>query len=159
MGIFEKIEAMNSVSESVTNLVTTGVTNCEKGEKQEKNCPVGDTHHKNSKKKFVTEINDSIFQPKGRREIDPELKKIFLVGFKWIMGNLPELLEAGWTRPSLFRRSIHKWPVGNWGAAWLFIPESDQASTKIGKNGEIIFTYDSNSRKVIKKIYSSSSFL
>ena len=48
-----------------------------------------------------------------------EQKKYSQAGFPWIMAHLSALLAAGWTRPELFRRSAHNWPVGQWGVAWL----------------------------------------
>lgn len=65
----------------------------------------------------------------------------FKIGYPWLKEHLEELLSAGWTRRELFGRGRHKWPIGNWGAAWLSSWKDERKTPSIGPYGEIIFSF------------------
>lgn len=71
----------------------------------------------------------------------------FAAAWPWIRSKLPELLAAGWTRAALFQRSKYRYPLG-WGIAWFSIWNQDALVVTTGKNGEIIFTFQSCGRTI-----------
>ena len=74
----------------------------------------------------------------------------FQVGFPWIMENLKKLLEAGWSRPSLFRRGKQNWPYGKYGAAWSSGWIKKDVLVSIDeRSGAIYFTFTSTEGRKI----------
>lgn len=65
----------------------------------------------------------------------------FKTGFPWIKAHLTELLAAGWTKRELFGRGRHRWPIGDWGAAWVLPFGQPEKIPTIGRRGEIVFTF------------------
>ena len=88
---------------------------------------------------------------KSNRREGPE--KHLQAAFPWIMEHLPELLEAGWTRPELFRRGTRKWPVGNWGVAWGTAWKKENLVVTVGHKGELIFTFTSGGRESVQRCF------
>jgi len=71
----------------------------------------------------------------------------FTAAWPWVNGNMLELLAAGWTRAALLQRSKYPYPTG-WGIAWLPIWHQNGLIVNIGKNGEIIFAFESCRRTI-----------
>jgi hypothetical protein len=77
----------------------------------------------------------------------------FKIGFPWIMAHLEELLATGWTRPGLFRRSCHRWCIGNWGLAWAASWTRPGVKIAIEKSGRVSFTFTSGCRTITQAAY------
>lgn len=77
----------------------------------------------------------------------------FKIGFPWIIEHLEELLATGWTRPELFRRSRHRWCMGNWGLTWLSGWIRPGVIITIEKRGRVTFTFTSGDRTIIQAAY------
>ena len=85
------------------------------------------------------------------RRIDNRFKlasECFKIGYPWVKDHIDELCGAGWTKPELFRRSPHRWPLGNWGLAWLGVWRRPGVRAMIVDKGKIIFTFKYNGRTV-----------
>lgn len=74
----------------------------------------------------------------------------FKAAFPWIMNHLAELQKVGWTRPTLFRRGKYKWPIGNWGIAWMNIWNKSNLEIQIRPNGTLAFTFSSSGKRIIQ---------
>ncbi len=82
----------------------------------------------------------------------PKIKpvKYFQAALPWIMEHLEELLQAGWTRPELFRRSKFNWPVGPWGIAWHSTWTKPDLKVEITPGtGNIVFTFTGSHGRAI----------
>ncbi len=49
---------------------------------------------------------------------------------------------------ALVRRSRYRWPYGPWGLAWLPVWSQPGVVVTLGRNGEIVFTYQANGRTI-----------
>lgn len=94
----------------------------------------------------VQKVSAQIRGPKKETEC-------FRIGFPWIIENLEELLVAGWTRPELFRRSRHRWFLGNWGLAWAGAWIKTGVEIGIEKNGRVTFKFKSGGRAITQAAY------
>ncbi|MDK9706386.1 MAG: hypothetical protein OEL83_04990 [Desulforhopalus sp.] len=102
--------------------------------------------------KSVTSVS-LVFQPPPEKISDkaslpswtsaPSIEAItrFKTGYPWITLHLVKLLAAGWTRRELFGRGRHRWPIGDWGAAWVLPFDQPEKIPGIGRHGEIVFTF------------------
>ena len=77
----------------------------------------------------------------------------FKIGFPWILAHLEELLAVGWTKPELFRRSRHRWCVGNWGLAWVNTWTRPGVIIAIEEKGRVSFTFKSGSSTITQAAY------
>lgn len=80
-----------------------------------------------------------------KKSIRPEAMGCFKIGFPWLRDNLADLLRAGWTRRELFGRGRYKWPIGNWGTAWLPFWGDPSRVVSIGISGQLIFSFITHS--------------
>ena len=64
----------------------------------------------------------------------------------WILVNLPELQAAGWTRHLLFRGGKSRYPLCNWGPAWLHCWQQPGLKVEIGDDGTLSFTWPRSQR-------------
>lgn len=71
----------------------------------------------------------------------PDALASFRIGYSWLNDRLDELLVAGWTRAELFRRGRYRWPIGDWGAAWLSSWSDPEKDASLGTRGEIVFSF------------------
>lgn len=62
-------------------------------------------------------LEDAPATPANRSGITPGMLRGWRRARAFLMPRLPELLDAGWTRPDLFRVGRGRWPWG-WGQAW-----------------------------------------
>lgn len=72
----------------------------------------------------------------------------FTAAWPWIKNNIQRLLDEGWTRAALLRRSKYRWPCGPWGLAWLSAWTKNDVSITIGRKGSVVFTYTSCDRRI-----------
>lgn len=90
--------------------------------------------------------------------ISREARDAFACGYEWVQNHQKELIAAGWTRAELCRRSRLRYPVGNWGLAWLNVWLRPGCTAGIARFGRVVFTFYSHDRK-IKQTASPSSDL
>lgn len=107
---------------------------------------------KASQEKSVTSVS-SVYKPPPEKTSEKSLLPLwtstssieaitrFKAGFPWITAHLAEFLAAGWTRRELFGRGSHRWPIGDWGAAWVLPFGHPEKIPGIGRRGEIVFTF------------------
>lgn len=112
----------------------------------------GSIRHESAQEKSVTSVS-SVFRPPLEKScgskpvpsstgpIPIEAITAFRAGFPWITAHLAEFLAAGWARRELFGRGRHRWPIGNWGAAWALPFGQPDKTPDIGTRGEIVFTF------------------
>ena len=72
--------------------------------------------------------------------VEPDLKtirtkRISPVALGWLCGHWPELKDAGWTSPELWRRDKSR------GLAWLLIWDRPGLDISLSNNGGIVFQY------------------
>jgi len=89
----------------------------------------------------------------SRCSIPLEAQQNFTAAWPWIKENMQVLLGAGWTRARLVRRGRFRHPMGNWGIAWNSVWKTEGLFIEIGRNGRIVFTFESCGRKVTQAAY------
>ncbi|MCF8056544.1 MAG: hypothetical protein K9K37_07885 [Desulfocapsa sp.] len=87
-------------------------------------------------------------KPDRRNKEKQNQQANFKAAIPWIQTHLEELQATGWTRPALFRRGKHKWPIGNWGLAWVAPWNRDNLKIAIGVEGKLIFIFSSSGRRI-----------
>jgi hypothetical protein len=95
------------------------------------------------KEEFIS-LCEEDFDPSSAntpRTSSAEALKCFRIGYTWLNDHLDELLVAGWTRAELFRRGRYRWPIGDWGVAWLSSWSDPGKDASIGARGEIVFSF------------------
>lgn len=87
--------------------------------------------------------NRGSFQhPRERKNTALELERgYFATAQVWIKKNIHDLQAAGWTRAALFQRSKFRFP-SRWGIAWFSVWHEKGLVVTIGRNGQIIFTFE-----------------
>lgn len=86
--------------------------------------------------------------PSESAQTTGQQRQHFADAWPWIKENKGQLLAAGWTMAALVRRSRYRWPYGPWGLAWLPVWSQPGVVVTLGRNGEIVFTYQANGRTI-----------
>lgn len=96
-------------------------------------------NRKNTKNESDTHLNQARKnEARPQRKGTAEKRHHFQTSFPWIMEHLAELQKAGWTRPALFRRGKHRFPIGEWGVAWYPIWTESNLKINICKRSSAI---------------------
>lgn len=95
---------------------------------------------------------EEVDPPQGLPDRKETARNISRRGYVWVREHLPELLDLGWSRAELFRRSRLKWPLGQWGIAWLPVWEREGVVVDIDKrSGRICFRFcDPCGREIVQ---------
>ncbi|MBB5348977.1 hypothetical protein JWG42_01685 [Desulfoprunum benzoelyticum] len=93
------------------------------------------------------------FTPQASTRSLGENPENFKAAWPWIKVNMQDLLKAGWTRAALVRRGKLRYPCGNWGVAWFSVWKIEGLVIEIGRNGKIVFTFESCGRKITQAAY------
>ena len=64
----------------------------------------------------------------------------------WLLDHLTELEAAGWNRHLLLRAGQDRFPLGDWGPAWLHCWQQSGLEIKIGKDGTLYFIWPRSER-------------
>lgn len=72
----------------------------------------------------------------------------FEISLPWICKHQAELLAAGWSKPSLYRRAKTTWPTGPWGLAWRSCWSWPRLKAKILNDGSVAFSYQGPHGKI-----------